>query len=98
MDLFQLKGKSYLLVVNYFSKYMEIQALSSTTLANVVAALKAIFSRHGIPANLVSDNSPQYITEDMKVFAKEYGFQQVTSSPYYPKSNGQAKRTVRTIN
>ena len=96
-DLFQLKGKSYLLVVDYFSKYVEVQALSSTTSANVVAALKAIFSRHGIPATLISDNGPQYIAEDMKAFAKEYGFQQVTSSPYYPKSNGQAERTVRAI-
>ena len=97
MDLFQLKGKSYLLVVDYFSKYIEIQALSSTTSENVVTALKAIFSCHGIPTTLISDNGPQYITEDMKVFAKEYGFQQVTSSLYYPKSNGQAERTVRII-
>ena len=62
-----------------------------------MTALKAIFSHHGIPATLVSVNGPQYIAEDMKVFAKEYGFQLVTSSPYYPKSNGQAERTVRTI-
>ena len=71
------KRELYLLVVDYFSKYVEVQALSSTTSANVVAALKAIFSRHGIPATLVSDNGPQYIAEDMKAFAKEYGFQQV---------------------
>ena len=90
-DLFQLKGKSYLLVVDYFSKYVEIQALSSTTSENVVTALKAIFSRHGMSATLVSDNCPQYIAEDMKVFAKEYGFQQVISSPYYPRLMGKLR-------
>ena len=53
---------------------MEIQALSYTTSENVVTALKAMFSRHGIPTTLVSDNGPQYIAEDMKVFAKSMVF------------------------
>ena len=33
----------------------------------------------------------------MRTFAKEYGFQHTTSSPYYPKSNGQPERTVKTV-
>ena len=96
-DLFQLKGKSYLVVVDYYSKYVEIRTLSSTTSTAVVASLKAIFSRHGIPVTFVSDNGPQFNSEEMRIFAKEYGFQHTTSSPYYPKSNGQAERTIRTV-
>ena len=71
-DLFQLKGKSYLVVVNYYSKYVEVQTLSSTTSANVVASLKAIFSRHGIPVTFVSDNGPQFASEEMRTSAREY--------------------------
>ena len=96
-DLFQLKGKSYLVVVDDYSKYVEVQTLSSTTSANVVASLKAIFSRHGIPVTFVSDNGPQFASEEMRTFAREYGFHNITSSPYYPKSNGQAERTVKTV-
>ena len=96
-DLFQLKGKSYLVVVDYYSKYVEVQTLSSTTSTAVVASLKANFSRHGISVTFVSDNGPQFNSEEMRIFAKEYGFQHTTSSPYYPKSNGQAERTVRTV-
>ncbi|XP_065891689.1 uncharacterized protein [Dysidea avara] len=33
----------------------------------------------------------------MKQFAEAYGFDHVTTSPYYPQANGQAERTVRTI-
>ena len=96
-DLFQLKGKSYLLAVDYYSKYVEVQTLSSTTSTSVVASLKAIFSRHGIPTTFVSNNGPQFNSEEMRTFSKEYGFQHITSSPYYPKSNRQAERTVKTV-
>ena len=47
-DLFQLKDSMYLLVVDYYSRYVEIQKLTSITSAGVISALKAIFSRHGI--------------------------------------------------
>ena len=96
-DLFQLKGKSYLVVVDYFSRYVEVQSLSITTSASVVNALKAIFARHGIPATFVSDNGPQFDSQEMKRFAECYGFNHVTSSPHYPQSNGLAERTVKTI-
>lgn len=47
-DLFTLKGKTYLLVVDYFSRYVEIALLSPTRSTDVVLHLKSIFSRHGI--------------------------------------------------
>lgn len=71
--------------------------MTSTTSSNVVKALKTIFSRHGIPAVFMSDNGPQYVSEEVKRFATSYGFRHITSSPYYPKSNGLAERTVKTV-
>ena len=55
-DLFQLKDSTYLVVVDYYSRYAEIQKLTSLTSAGVISALKAIFSCHGIPVELRSDN------------------------------------------
>ena len=95
-DLFEINGNMYLLVVDYFSRYMEVQTLSTTTSAGVIRALKAIFARHGIPATLISDNGPQYSSQEFQLFAKEYHFQHITSSPYYPQSNGLAERMVKT--
>ena len=48
-DLFELKGVTYLLVVDYFSRFPEVAKLTTTTPASVIAALKYIFSQHGIP-------------------------------------------------
>ena len=96
-DLFQHKNSTYILVVDYFSRFVEIQKLSSTTSASIVAALKSVFSRHGVPISLVTDNGPQYASQEMTQFSSTYGFNHITSSPHYHQSNGLAKRTVKTI-
>jgi hypothetical protein len=59
-DLFELKGVTYLLVVDYFSRYPEIAKFTSTTSLAVINVLKSIFARHGIPEVIRSDNGPQY--------------------------------------
>ena len=96
-DLFQLKGVTYLLVVDYFSRYPEIYKLRTTNSSEVIKLMKTTFSRFGIPEVVFSDNGPQYVSQEFKDFGRSYGFQHVTSSPHYPQSNGQAERTVKTI-
>ena len=83
--------------VDYFSRYLEVVKLNNTTSKGVIEALKHIFAHHGIPEVLHSDNSPQYSSIGMKEFASAYGFEHITSSPHYPRSNGLAERTVKTI-
>ena len=59
-DLFDLKGSTYLLVVDYFSRFVEVQKLNTTTSPSVVTHLKSIFARFGIPATMITDNGPQF--------------------------------------
>ena len=96
-DLFELNGSTYIVLVDYYSRFVEVQKLTSTTSANVIAFLKPMFCRYGIPATLISDNGPQFSSAEMKQFAEAYGFHHITTSPYYPQANGQAERTVRTV-
>ncbi|XP_046863284.1 uncharacterized protein K02A2.6-like [Xenia sp. Carnegie-2017] len=58
-DLFEHSGKNYVLVVDYYSRYFQIVPLKkSTTAEDVINHMKSIFSRHGIPETVVSDNGP----------------------------------------
>ena len=96
-DLFEWEKHTYLLLMDYYSRFIEIALLSRPTTAEVINHLKSIFARHGIPEIVVSDNGPQYSCEAFAEFAREYQFQHVTSSPGYPQSNGEAERAVKTI-
>ena len=46
-DLFELKGISYIIVVDYFSQHIEVLKLTTTTSASIITTLKTTFSRHG---------------------------------------------------
>ena len=93
-DLFEWEKRIYLLLVDYYSRYIEIALLNRPTAVEVIAHMKSIFARHGIPELVISYNGPQYSFSE---FANEYQFQHVTSSPLYPQSNGEAERAVKTI-
>nr|XP_057937756.1 cytokine receptor family member b2 isoform X2 [Doryrhamphus excisus] len=96
-DLFQWNRAMYLLVIDYFSRYIEVANLTSTTAVSVINKMKAIFARHGVPETLVTDNGPQFSAAEFAAFARDYDFNHVTSSPHYPQSNGEAERAVRTV-
>ena len=94
-DILDFRGRSYLALVDYFSKYPELIRLTSITASAVIDALKPIFARHGIPDVFFSDNMP-FSSARFLDFAQSWGFSVDTSSPTYPRSNGQSERTVQT--
>ncbi|KAL1261470.1 hypothetical protein QQF64_006735 [Cirrhinus molitorella] len=97
-DLFTWNNEDYLVTVDYYSRYFELDKLHSTTSADVISKLKAFFARHGIPEAVISDNGPQYSCGEFKTFAKPWEFMHTTPSPYYPQSNGLAEKSLHTAN
>lgn len=94
-DLFELDGKHYIIVMDYFSRYLELAELRSETADSVITALKSVFARHGIPVVVCSDNGPCYAAASFQQFAAAYGFKHITSSPRFAQANGEAERGVQ---
>lgn len=92
-DLFEYAGNSFLVLIDYFSKWLEIEPISSKTAGSVIHALKKIFSGHGIPKVVVADNQP-FNSFELQQFSAEWGFEFIYSSPHYPQSNGLAEKAV----
>ena len=58
---------------------------------------RQIFSEQGIHKVVRSDNVPHYSGQAFQYFARELGFQKVTSSPHYPRSNGFIESEVKSV-
>lgn len=93
-DLLKYEGKFYLVIQDYFSKYIELIQVYKTDAPTLIHTFKSIFARHGIPQVIRSDNVP-FNCKEIREFSDEYSFELVTSSPVYPRSNGQAERAVQ---
>ena len=97
-DLFELKGIDYLIVIDYFSRYVEVAAMKKTIKSSEVTSTpKSILTRHGILEQVRSDNGPQFDNVEFSYFAKEWGFKHTTSSPRFLPSNGEVERGVRNV-
>ena len=96
MDLCLIEGKEYLVMIDYFSRWIEIKNLEDTTSSTLVRKVKTIFARWSIPEVIRSDNGPQFMSTIFKEFAFEYVFSHKTSDPYYPQGNEAAERAVQT--
>lgn len=96
-DVFHFNGQSYIMVIDYYSKYVEIAKLSCLTSETIINKIKHIFRRHGIPEIVMSDNGPEFASNSFREFARNWNFQHTTSSPRYPQSNGQVERAIQTV-
>ena len=56
-----------------------------------------MFSRYGVPDQVMSDNGPQFSSSEFRSFATKWGFEHITASPRYPQSNGKVENAVKTV-
>ena len=84
VDLLDFNGQQYMVVVDYYSRYIELVYLADTITHTVTANLKCMFMRFGFPDLLVSDNGPQFSLTEFQQFADLLGFTHQTSSPSEP--------------
>lgn len=96
-DLFCFDNKDYLVTVDYYSNFWEIDYLADTKSTTVITKLKAHFARQGIPDVVISDNGPQFSSLEFQRFSERWEFLHKTSSPGHPQSNGKAESAVKTV-
>ena len=88
----------YLLIADYFLKFQFMRKIprGHSNSKTVVDLTKQIFSEHGIPEIVRSDNGSHF-EGYYKTFSEDYGFEHVTSSPHYPRSNGCIESQVKIV-
>lgn len=92
------KGNRYILtVVDYSSRYPEAAALKNIDTETVAEALVEIFSRVGIPREVLSDMGTQFTSNVMKEVGRLLSFKQLVTTPYHPACNGLVEKFNGTL-
>jgi hypothetical protein len=74
-----------LTTTDYFTKWTKVVPLRHTLDEQVVSFLEYnIFSRFGIPLEIITDNGPAFIYTKSTQFLAKLGVKHFTSSAYYP--------------
>ena len=95
IDIFTIAGRNYLITVDYFSQFFEVDFLTQTDSSTVIHKIKHHFARYGIPDKVISDNAGQFNSFDFKKFEKKWGFTHEPISPGNSKSNGAVEAAVK---
>ena len=79
-----------MVAVDAYSKYPEVVNMLGTTVTETIKVLREIFSRHGLPETIVSDNGPQFTSEGFRNFCEINGI----SLPKFLSSSNCDKRIL----
>ena len=94
-DLFYFQRIDFLVIVDYFSKYLIVRKIPNSTSSAVIKELGMIFSEFGKPQIFRSDNGPCYSSQEFRFFMQNWLIEHRTSSLHYPQSNGLAESMVK---
>jgi hypothetical protein len=95
-DILEFNGKSYLVLMDYFSKWICCKYLTSKNSSAIISKWIEIFAEHGVHREIIADNMP-FNSNECRKFANEWDIQITTSSPHYPHSNGLAEKAVGMV-
>ena len=98
IDLLDISsGEHLLVVVDYYSRWIEAILLKKTDAHHVVKSMEAIFRTHGLPQCVRSDNGPPFVSEQFETFLEYLGTHQKKGVPYWPQCNGEVERCNETL-
>ena len=96
-DYAEYQGKYFFVAVDAHSKWPEIFATTKTTTEKTISILRHLFSSYGFPEETVSDNGPQFTSDQFADFLRQNGVRHTRSAPYHPATNGAAERMVQVL-
>ena len=86
-----------LVVVDSHSKWLDAIPVANSNSSNTIRELRKLFTTHGIPEVIVSDNGTAFTSVDFSDFMAKNGVKHLKTAPYHPATNGLAERAVQTF-
>nr|XP_054594838.1 uncharacterized protein LOC129162695 [Nothobranchius furzeri] len=91
-------GNCFILVIcDYSTRYPEAFPLRNITAKQVAYALLQLFSRVGIPAEILTDQGTNFLSNTLKQIYRLLGIKGIRTTPYHPQTDGLVERYNRTL-
>ena len=85
-------GEHLVVLVDYFSRWMEVDVVHSTNSDRIIKCLDLHFARYGVPKTLRADNGANLVSGEMKKYLSEMGMKHKLTIPLWPRANGEVER------
>ena len=85
-------GHYVLVVIDYYSRYMEVRVMTTITAERTIRMLEPIFVTHGYPRTMTLDNGRQFISRALQDYCHARNIRLNHTTPYWPQANGQVER------
>ena len=92
-----ISGKMFLVIIDAHYKCLDVKMVNSATSNSTIEHLHSVFSVHGLPETIVTDNGTVFTSSEFQDFMKINGIRHIQTAPYHPASNGQAERSVKIL-
>jgi len=87
-----------LVATELFTKLVEAVAMKKAIGSSVANLLREnIVCHFGVSSKIISDNGTPFLNKDVRQLTEWYSISHMTSTPYYPKGNGQAKASNKRL-
>ena len=91
-------GEYVFVAIDAYSCFPEVEIVRSTSAATIILPkIDKIFTTHGIPTIVKSDNGPPFTSNEIKQFMEENGIQHYKITPLWPQVNSEAENFMKPM-
>ena len=88
-------GEYLLVVVHYYTRYYEVEILTSVVASQIILRLERIFAVHGLPVSITSDNGPQFRPKEFEKYLVDHEIQHRKVTPLWAQANQWGGRAAK---
>ena len=90
-------GEYLFVVIDAYSRFPEVDIVHSTSASAIIPKMDRIFSTHGIPCIVRSDNGPPFTSDEIKKYMEENGIKHYRTTPLWPQANSEAENFMKPL-
>ena len=90
-------GEYLFVIIDAYSRFPEVEIVHSTSAKAIIPKMDQIFSTHGIPDTLRSDNGLPFTSNEIREYMQENGINHKKITPLWPQANSKAESFMKPL-